>query len=455
MNSSPMPRTSYLAPRTSYVVPRTSYVVPRIALLVLLLLVSCTAKDAAHEQDAYTCPMHPTVTSDKPGTCSVCGMDLVRKARPGEELKITEDIAKLSQSPNEAVVASIKTVKGQYKSVSASVQAQGRVTYDTRNAYVITSRVAGRLEKVYLKYAFQTVTQGQRVAEIYSPELNTAQRELLFLMSNDPENKDLIGAAKSKLELLGFTASQIEDLIKTRKVGNTVTIYSSHSGYLVPGQQTSTSGSNGLLAAQPPTTVMRDGMNTAPSASKQSVPVPRANGTSIVREGNYIAAGEPLANIINTNALWVELDLPSSQAVGVRKSHPINLDFGNGLTQTSEIDFIQPFFNEGENFVKLRVYIKNPGALQIGQLVKATIKLTSPESLWVPREAVMDQGIDKIVFVKDHETFKPIKVITGGTSPGLTEIRKGLSSADEIAANAHYLVDSESFIKVETRSTNN
>jgi hypothetical protein len=85
--------------------------------------------------------MHPTVISDRPGTCPVCGMDLVRKARAGEAVKITEDLSKLLKSPNETVVASINTIKGQYKSVPVSVQAQGVVTYDTRNIYTIPARL--------------------------------------------------------------------------------------------------------------------------------------------------------------------------------------------------------------------------------------------------------------------------------------------------------------------------
>ena len=75
---------------------------------------------------------------------------------------------------------------------------QGVVTYDTRNIYTIPTRIGGRLERVYLKYAFQKVSKGQKVAEIYSPELLTAQRELLFLVENDAENTTLIESAKEK-----------------------------------------------------------------------------------------------------------------------------------------------------------------------------------------------------------------------------------------------------------------
>src|SRR5215204_7643583 len=89
-----------------------------LAIVTLLVLASCgSGGDHAEHADTYTCPMHPTVISDRPGTCPVCGMDLVRKARAGEEVEITEELSRLLKSPNETVIASIKTIKGEYKSM--------------------------------------------------------------------------------------------------------------------------------------------------------------------------------------------------------------------------------------------------------------------------------------------------------------------------------------------------
>ena len=184
-----------------------------ILLLVVLVAVACSTDKHAGLADTYICPMHPTVVSDRPSTCPVCGMDLVRKARPGEEVEITEDLARLIKSPNEVVIASIKTIKPAYRTTTSSVQAQGIVTYDTRYVYNIAARIGGRLEKVYLKYAFQPVQKGQRVADIYSPELLTAQRELLYLVDNDKNNEALIQSAKNKLFLLGVTDKQVQEII--------------------------------------------------------------------------------------------------------------------------------------------------------------------------------------------------------------------------------------------------
>jgi Cu(I)/Ag(I) efflux system membrane fusion protein len=412
------------------------------SLLAILLITSCS-KDNAHQHDTYTCPMHPTVIADRPGVCPVCGMDLVRKARSGEEVEITEDMAKLLKSPNETVVASIKTIKGQYKSLPVSINAQGIVTYDTRNIYSIPSRVAGRLEKVYLKYAYQPISKGEKIAEIYSPELITSQQELLFLLENDSENKVLIDATKNKLKLLGMTGSQIANVIQRKQTSTTFVIYSPYSGYVITTQQApSTSAS--------PQNKTRGSMSDEMGSALPSSPATSTENKSldaIIREGTYVSAGQVLFSVVNNEALRIELDLPAHQSGAIKKGDKLELDFGNGNTDQASIDFIQPFFTEGQDFVKLRLYTKNVKNLHIGHLVTANILLSSTESLWVPKESVLDLGTNKIVFVKDRGVLKPKKVTTGFTSTGLIQITSGLASSDEIAINAQYLIDSESFVE--------
>lgn len=417
-----------------------------IILLSVVVFTSCNkGEEHAEHSDTYTCPMHPTVVSDKPGACPICGMELVRKVRPGEEIKITEDISKVTKSPNEVVVASIKTIKGEYKSVAPTIQAQGVVTYDTRNIYTIPARFGGRLEKVYLKYVFQRVQKGQKVAEIYSPELITAQRELLYLVENDPENPALIESVKNKLLLLGASATQIESLIKRKEVLNTFAVYSPYSGYLINDDPSAPSMSTTGTAGSSESGAMGNGMSSLPPATQASI---ANSSSSLIREGDYVSTGQTLFKVVNPSSLRIELDLPASQAGPIKVGDEAELDFGNGEIRKASVDFVQPFFSENEEFVKLRVYTKDMQNLQIGQLVKASIKVKPVESLWVPKKAVLDLGLDRIVFVKEREAFRPRKVTTGVRADEWIEIKQGLSSSDQIASNAHYLVDSESFIKV-------
>ena len=217
-------------------------------LLLAFAITSCNSNKHAEHADTYTCPMHPTVISEKPGVCPVCGMDLVRKAREGEEVKITEDLAKLIKSPNEVVASSIKTIKPTYKAMDGSIEALGVVTYDSRNVYTVPARIGGRLEKVYLKYPFQKVSKGQKIAEIYSPELITAQREFLYLLENDPGNTDLINGSKNKLLLLGFSSAQIDELIRRKEPSLTFSIYSAYDGYVIKDDQRAPAASTSSVA---------------------------------------------------------------------------------------------------------------------------------------------------------------------------------------------------------------
>lgn len=412
-------------------------------LVVLLLVWGCSGKDSSStaEQDQFTCPMHPTVISDKQGTCPVCGMELVRKARAGEEVKITEDLAKLLQSPDESVMASITTIKAQYKRMPMTAEAHGVVAYDTRYVHAVPARIAGRLERVYLRYAFQTVSKGQRVAEIYSPELLTAQRELLFLVEHDAANTDLIAAAKEKLVLLGATQKQVDDLIKTKETSGRFTIYSPYDGYLI------LAGQSMPVAVVRPTSSpgMGGGMGSAvttPAATEQSAPAT----SSLVREGDYVSRGQTLFTIASQEALLLELNVPSVSAGSLHIGDSLVISISKEMTIVSVVNFVQPFFADGEEFQKVRVYVRRAD-LRIGQLVDAAIKRTSAAALWLPNEAIMDMGSGKIVFVKERSVFKPKPITAGMRSDGWTEIRQGIASSDEVAAKAAYLVDSESFIK--------
>lgn len=417
-----------------------------LLMLPLLLLAACKNNEHAEHADTYTCPMHPTVVSDRPGSCPVCGMDLVRKARAGEEVKITEDLARLIKSPNEVIVASIKTIKGEFKSIPASLEAQGLVTYDTRYVFTIPARIGGRLERVYLKYVFQQVAKGQKVADIYSPELLTAQRELLYLIENDRDNQSLIESAKHKLYLLGASETQVDDVVATKEAAYTFSIFSSYDGYIISeSQQAPVMTASSVSAASSMGGGMGDAGMTAPQSPTQSNS--SQPNSDLIREGNYVTTGQTLFKVVNTSALRIELNLPTSQSGSIKTGDEVSLDLGNGPIEKGKVDFVQPFFSEGEEFLKVRVYVTNSQQLRIGQLVTATIQLKETEALWLPKEAVLDIGLEKIVFVKERDVFKPKKVVTGIRTNGKIEIRQGLASSDEVAMNAQYLVDSESFIK--------
>jgi len=239
-------------------------------------------------EEIYTCPMHPQVIEHHPGNCPICGMTLVKKEFTAAEAKnATVDLHTLLRPTNSAVVSGIPVTTLQQASPSLSIEALGRVDYDTRRVQTIAARVSGRIEKLYVKYRYQHVHMGDKIMDIYSPELVTAQQDLLFILHNDPGNAALLEAARTKLYLLGMDAQQLQQVIQSGKPLYKVTVYTHYTGHIhEAGNMTGSSGS-----VAPPMDV-----------SKQMGELP-------IKEGMYVQKGQTVFQLYNTNQSWIILNL--------------------------------------------------------------------------------------------------------------------------------------------------
>jgi hypothetical protein len=426
-------------------------------LLALVTAAGCSKPDHEHAagETEYTCPMHPQVVQDKPGTCPICNMDLVPRSGHSEGLEITEDLAFLLKPTNTSVVASMATVRPEQKAVSATVNMDGIISYDPRQVYSVAARTGGRIERLMVKYNFQPIRKGQKLLEIYSPDLVTAQQELLYLVQSAPEDKQMQQAAKQKLRLLGATNAQISTLIRTGKASYTFAVYSPHDGYVIGLNTTApVAAASAAGAVSPPDGGGMDGMGGAedagPAAAASSTPM-GAGPDLPLREGMYISAGQPLVRVVNTKQLWAEFQVAASQVQRLPKGAPLQITFPQlpGDTLAARADFLQPFYQEGENFARIRVYLpgNHPGVM-VGQLVRAQATHATGTGLWVPKAAVLDIGTRFVAFKKTDGVFEPVGVTLGATAGQQVQVVKGLQPGAEIAANAQFLVDSESFIKV-------
>ncbi len=347
-------------------------------------------------------------------------------------MKITEDLTRLLQSPNEIITSDVKTIRGVFTVKPLVLEVQGVVTYDTRRMNTISARIGGRLEKVYVKYWYQPVKQGMRLVDIYSPELVTAQREYLYVLSSDPENAMVVKAAREKLALLGMTDDDIQAIEKSKEPQQRVRVLSTVTGYIIP----STSPAPGLEASP----ASMNAMGQKPASAQATTT------TDLIREGSYVNVGDPLFSLVDVRSLRVELSIPMQMASALKVGTRLKLNFLNGEQEQATIDFIQPFMDEAREFVKVRVYSEGVSTLRVGELVQGTLELPAREALWVPQEAVLDLGATFIVFVKQRGVFKVKEISTGARADGWIEV-SGIGSGDEIAADASYLVDSESFVK--------
>lgn len=426
-----------------------------VAVLLIALLGSCNSKKDSHhthDQEEYTCPMHPQVIQDRPGSCPVCGMDLVKKSNKGGGVAITEDLKKLIKPTNSSVIATIKSVHPERRTRDANSIASGVINYDTRKTYTVPIRFSGRIEKLYVKYNYQAVMRGQVIMEVYSPEMVTAQRELLYVASEQKDDKQLLESSKQKLRLLGLTEQQIEKIIADDKESFALPVLSPYTGYIVE----STLSGNAIQTSPGNSSMSAGGMNSKNESLSQATQAQGANSSSqqiLIREGMYVTAGQSLFKIVDCTRLWAELYFPATEASMIRKGSAIELHVkGSDVKISSKVDFIQPFFSDGSQFLKVRSYLNsNEYKIRVGQLITGEIAHPHSESLWIPREAILDLGVQQIVFLKNSGTFAPSKVKTGVQSGNWIEVKEGLNDSSEIASNAQYLVDSESFIKVDNQ----
>src|SRR5688572_10276525 len=167
-------------------------------------LIKVEPDDHQHEAPQFTCPMHPQIIRDNAGTCPICGMDLVKKEN---QATATQKISleTLLKPTNEFVIASLPLAGVTQSEEPMEIDVLGYSAYNLSSVGIIAVRTSGRIEKLYVKYRYQKITKGQRIMDIYSPELMAAQQNLLFLLKNDINNTSMIQAARQKLLLLGVS----------------------------------------------------------------------------------------------------------------------------------------------------------------------------------------------------------------------------------------------------------
>ncbi|HMI65632.1 MAG TPA: efflux RND transporter periplasmic adaptor subunit [Cyclobacteriaceae bacterium] len=402
-----------------------------LLFVVAVLLAGCNSGEhSAHDDEQYSCSMHPQVIQDKPGRCPICGMDLVRTARSGEEVKITKKLGYLLKPVNSVVTASIKTVFPVRKASEIVIEAKGTITHDTRKIATISTRFGGRIEKQYIKYRFQPIHKGQKILEIYSPELVTAQRELLYLLDKDAGNIEMIRSSRVKLHLLGLTESQVGQIVSSGKESYSFPVYSPVEGYIMEHSES--------------------GPAAFPTPAEADQPMDESSGLKI-REGMYVKTGESIFTVVSHSAVWAEFDLYPKEAPYVKLNDPVTITLDDSPEEhmESKVSFIQPFIKDGENRTKVRMYLSNPHShYHAGQLVSAALTTSSGNSIWIPANARLDLGTRDIVFIKRYGVFRPMVISIGRRSTDWIEVLAGLDPRDSVAYNAQFMVDSEGFIKV-------
>ena len=327
----------------------------------------------------------------------------------------------LLKPTNEFVVSSLPVTTPEESDVKIPINAYGTIEADTRASGSISARVSGRIEKLYLRYRFQNVAVGQKVLEIYSPEIVTAEENLLFLLKQDANNTSFINAAKQKLLLLGMSSTELNKVVQSGKPLYSISVYSNYKGH-----------------------VMNNGMNQ----NEKNNPPFETQELSL-KEGMYVTKGQTIFNIMNHHKTWAALQIfPEKQSL-IKRGDAVKIfpDMDTADVVNGRIDFIVPFFRGDNKTLTVRVYFDNKNMLALGSQVTAKIYTGTKKGLWLPQKSVLTLGMNDVAFLKSNGGFIAHKITTGIRADDKVQVLTGLNVTDTVAANAQFLMDSESFIK--------
>lgn len=380
-----------------------------------------------HQNEVYTCSMHPEIIRDEPGNCPICGMTLVKKVTENNSVE-DNSIDNLIKPTDNFIVGNYQTTMAIDTTLSSEINLPGIVAYDPNSSVNIAARMSGRIEKMYVNYKYQKVNKGQKLFDLYSPELLTEQQNFIYMVINDVENPAIINASRQKLLLYGMTESQINFLVATKKSNPVISIFSPASG-IIDGTGTMDNTTNPVMQ----------------SASNNTA-------TLDVKEGSYIKKGEVIFKLLNTDKVWGIFNVIQgyNSLIKANQSIRITSELDKDEFMDAKINFVETQLNTADKTNRIRVYLNNNKLkLPVGLRLQGVVKTNPVNGIWIQKQSMVSIGNKKIVFLKMDNGFKASTIKTGIEIDDFIQIIEGITVKDTIAKNAQYLIDSESFIKTE------
>ena len=416
------------------------------------------------QQTLYLCPMHPQITSDKPGSCPICGMDLVEKKQDGASAdgqtkkasakktmyrstmnqnevsdKPGKDSMGMDMVPFEVEATPAGTPAGlatvhisqakrglmgltlspvEKRHLQKEIRTSARIVPDETKLYRVTTKIDGYVEKLYVNVTGQEVTKGQPLLSIYSPELVASQQEFLAAVpyaeqmshsdhhSISESGQQLLEASRNRLKLWDISNAQIDRLQKTGTVEKYMTLIAPSSGYVIE---------KNVLA------------------------------------GQKIMPGEPLLVVADLSEVWAEADIYESDLPYITTGMPVTLtlSYWPGKTFEGKVSFLFPYLDPQTRTLKARMNVANPELLLKAEMyADAHLFYDLGECVAVPEAAVMNTGTRSYVFTAGNDDeLIPVEVKLGTRVQGYYEVLEGLKVGDTVVRSANFLVDSESSLK--------
>ncbi len=411
------------------------------------------------------CPMHPTVVSDTPGSCPICGMDLVPISeddegeidapppktktvwrstmnpgeisdRPGKDSMgmdmVAEEVfldsaattselsglAKIRMNLQKRQLIGVKTAAVRKIAFERNLRAVGRVVADEKRLRQVTTKIDGYVERLYTNAVGEFVRKGEPLLEIYSPELLASQNEYLVALAARQRTAgssvasvagfgdELVESARRRLQLFDVSDDQIDRLERTGELQRNLTLYAPISGVIT----------------------MRN-----------------------VAQGQKITSGMTLLEVVDLTHVWVlasvyEYELPF---VEVGQPATMTLSYLQEKAFDGEVSFVYPVVDPQTRTVQVRVEVQNLGLeLKPEMFVDVMLRADLGPRLAVPDSAVLDTGTRSVAFVETTEgVFEPRELKIGLRLEHEYEVLEGLSEGEHVVVSGNFLIDSESKLK--------
>ena len=356
----------------------------------------------AGEPEIWTCSMHPQIRQNEPGICPICEMDLIPlEANTSNDplvLQMTEAAVKLSDIQT-------MTIGKSTTATGKTIRLSGKIQADERRAATQVAHVPGRIEQLFVSFSGEQVVKGQKLATIYSPELITAQRELLEALKLADISPGLVEAARNKLRFLKIGKATIDGIEARGEIQETFHLFADQTGIV----------------------------------TKRRVSV-----------GDYLKQGEPLFDLMNLGKVWVLFDAYEENLPHISVGDLIEFTTPAIANQTftTRITFIDPMINPSTRVASLRAEVNNAkGLLKPEMFVTGMLqeKAGKQQQLTVPKSAVMWTGKRSVIYVKvpdmDVPSFRFKEVEIGESLGDQYAILSGLDAGEEVVINGSFTID--------------